>query len=352
MIPISVAMPVCDNKQLSVKPRSRFDWLDCVRGFAMLLVIYGHLLEDEIDFFIITSPFKIPLFFAITGFIFNPNKDNKLFYKDLVHKLIVPWLCLALFPPFCVSFQRGWAFFGDRFVNVIMGKSIWYMPACIIAEIIFYYINKIKDKYLKIPAMIVCSCIGFILAYCDIGNWFMFNRSMIAQFYLCIGFLFRDKIIDNGKYVEIISRRKIIISLTIVYFSLISVNYLCYSNMCIDVHNNYYCYIPVSLLSIFVGCNLIFCIFYFKQISWHWLSFIGKNTLVFYIWNNYANNISTIIVNSIYPNIECSKYFISAIKLFISIIVLSICSLVIKKIIMIVSGYRFSWKPNKGLRNI
>lgn len=51
-------------------------WVDLLRGFAMLLVIMGHIAKTESIFFLLTSPFKMPLFFAITGYVFNDRGET------------------------------------------------------------------------------------------------------------------------------------------------------------------------------------------------------------------------------------------------------------------------------------
>ncbi len=51
-------------------------WIDCLRGIAILFVLYGHLVQGWNDYFVFTSPIKIPLFFVITGYVFNHNRTN------------------------------------------------------------------------------------------------------------------------------------------------------------------------------------------------------------------------------------------------------------------------------------
>lgn len=46
--------------------KNRKDWIDALHALAMILVIYGHRVPEWSEYFVFTSPIKIPLFFAIT----------------------------------------------------------------------------------------------------------------------------------------------------------------------------------------------------------------------------------------------------------------------------------------------
>ena len=82
----------------------RKGWIDGLRGFAMLVVIYGHCLLSNSytkwsGYFVFTSPFNVALFFAISGYLFNPRDGkNAVFYQYLFRRLIIPWMVLGLFP--------------------------------------------------------------------------------------------------------------------------------------------------------------------------------------------------------------------------------------------------------------
>ena len=109
-------------------------WIDSLRGIALLLVIYGHCIPSWKDFFIITSPVKMPLFFAISGYLFNPrNGDVKKFFKNLFFKLFVPWIILGMIWPYTDPFHR--------FISLLLGYD-WFMPTLILSEIIWFYIRK------------------------------------------------------------------------------------------------------------------------------------------------------------------------------------------------------------------
>ena len=66
---------------------SRKEWIDGLRALAMLIVMTWHIsngINSQWLFSLITAPIMIPLFFSITGYVFNDCEGNqKLFYTKL-----------------------------------------------------------------------------------------------------------------------------------------------------------------------------------------------------------------------------------------------------------------------------
>ena len=75
----------------------RKHWVDALRALAILLVVLGHQLKDMTEYFIFTSPIKMPLFFAISGYLFNTRGGNDVeFFKNWFKKLINLYYYLKL----------------------------------------------------------------------------------------------------------------------------------------------------------------------------------------------------------------------------------------------------------------
>ena len=79
----------------------RKSWLDALRAMAMLYVVFGHQAQWCEAFFLFTTPIKIPLFFAISGYLFNYyNGQQVLFFKNCFFKLVFPFFFLVTIPAF------------------------------------------------------------------------------------------------------------------------------------------------------------------------------------------------------------------------------------------------------------
>lgn len=258
-----MASPLADDK--------RKLWLDALRGISMILVVYGHCAKGLTEFFIYTSPIKMPMFFIISGYLFKPRGgDQKAFYKSIFMKLIVPWLALGM-----IHYTNP----VDRFLNLISGKALWFMPCLIIAEIVWFYIHKIIVGDKMIVAMgILMSIVGMILAHFHLMRYGMFNTALIVQAFFVLGFLLRK----NEDLLGCRWKQWVLVAISIFVF--LGTYVIIWGNhRPIDVHLNRYPNLLISIMMIISGCLAIFYLFRKVDIHPNWLVYVGQNTLVIYI---------------------------------------------------------------------
>ena len=258
-------------------------WIDGLRGLAMLFVILGHA-KVGTTFYTVTSPIKIPLFFAITGYLFQERKGKQLeFYGKLLLHLVLPWLALALVRYIPGTFTKGPGHLWNGFLSVITGKASGYMPCCIIAQVIHFYIR----KFCKNPAAVAMVsslffALGLVLGRFGILDIAMFNRAMVAQLFLLSGYLFR-KWENNTLFSGWLS----MVLCILLYIGLCVVSLRFYPGHNLNVQLNYYYNLPLCLVMIWIGCLALLiggkCIGKAPKV----LQFIGQNTLIFYLWEPY-----------------------------------------------------------------
>lgn len=250
--------------------KNRKEWLDSLRGVAMLLVVYGHSVQGWTDYFVFSSPIKMPLFFAISGYLFKPRGgDQKMFYKSIFLKLIVPWIVFGMFP-----YTNP-----ERIVDLISGKITWFLPCLIIGEIIWFYIHKFskKDFHLLLYGLLAC-IFGFILNHFKLFHFAMVDNAFIVQIFFVLGYFIRKyelKCLERNQYLLSI--------LSLTYLILGIVSLLFFQGQSLDVHHNRYYNIPICAIMIVAGCIILFNIFREFNISSKWLVFIGQNTMVIYL---------------------------------------------------------------------
>lgn len=267
-------------------PKVRKEWIDVLRALAIIFVIYGHLLEKDdhsFIYYVFTSPVKIPLFFAISGYLYKDGIPFKDFIKKIARGLIIPWLVLSLGPILLLSIIKGGNYLTSNILAIISGVSVWYMPCCIIAEIIFYLLLRSCKKQYILPAVaLILSCAGVLLIKHSILDIFMLNRALSVQLFLLTGYYLHkyEHILDKVKTCHLWIGVAIYICIAIlsIYF---------YPGVNLDVHRGEYYNYLVCALMIFGGCTLLFSIA--KRFEFHSkvLSFIGRNTLIYYIWASY-----------------------------------------------------------------
>ena len=250
----------------------------------MILVVFGHLDSGWTEFYVFTGPYKIPLLFVISAYLFKPRGGSQVdFFKSILKKLVIPWMVLGMFP---YTNPVG------RFCDLLSGKVLWFMPCLIIAEIIWFYIHKFsKNDISVVSGGFAVSFCGFLISYIYPIRYAMFDTSLIVQAFFVMGFLIR-------KYEEVIAIRwkfKTFIYL-FVYLFLCGIVLLYFPGENLDVHLNRYFNYPICLSMIIIGCLLFFTIFRSINIKPSWLVFVGQNTLVIYILHGYGFGIYQVLI--------------------------------------------------------
>ena len=115
--------------QYQLVDKSREGWIDALRGLAILFVMYGHSVRGGIfpEFFTFTSPIKMPLFFAISGYLFKPNVKFDYYCTQLTKKIIVPWFGLGILSIIPILPIKGTSYIWDFILEMISGNALWFM---------------------------------------------------------------------------------------------------------------------------------------------------------------------------------------------------------------------------------
>ena len=254
-----------------------------LRGLSMLLVIWGHIAKSERLFFLLTGPFKMPMFFAITGYVFNDrNGDAYQFFKNLFLKIVIPWVVLSL-----IWLKIIYAFIicepgriSDYIFSFISGKTLWFMPCCIISECIYFFVRKfIKREKMQYCVLGAISVIGLFLAKYQIARFGMIDVACVSQCFIMFGLWYKN---NEEKLKEKIGPRSIC-SLIIGYAVLIVISRLLYPGKTIDVHNNSYYNLLLCGMLVFFSLLVLFSVAPNIKKCPKWLVFVGQNTLIFYI---------------------------------------------------------------------
>lgn len=265
---------------------NRKEWLDALRAVAIILVVFGHCLQSYDTFFIYTSPIKIPLFFAITGFLINGQKSVKLFFKDWFFGIIIPYILLSLIPIIVLSPISSPNVTEQNLKSILSGETYWFLPCLIIGNVIQFYQKKLFERrlYLYVLSCILLSGFGYFLAINHIGDYGCLNLALEVQIFYMLGALLRhfDQAIQDNvpKWMAILA--------VLVYVTMCLLSNYIYPKESLDVHESYYYDLVVCLFTIIVGVTSLFVLF--PKITTHsrMLVFIGQNTFVIYMWAGFV----------------------------------------------------------------
>ena len=307
----------------------------------MVFVVYGHLSPELTGYFVFTSPVKISLFFAISGYVFNyKNKSTKVFFYKLLRNVAIPWLVLTIGPKIAMSPIKGINWLGDEVYKILTGESFWYMPCMIIAEILWFFINKLFNKLSSVSiASVAVSAAGFVLAAFDVPNFLMINTALIVQIYLLTGLLYKS-------YDKQIAKKPVLLCGAGVYVLLGVLTLVFYPGHNIDIHLNKYYNYAICLLMIGVGliCLFILADTVIKKYP-RIVVLVGQNTLVTYLFHGYVVK----VVLKALSIVKISKnWFIS---IFVTIVVCLVCtviSIIIRKVCPPIMGARRKTEAKAG----
>ena len=278
-------------------------WLDALRGLATIFVLFGHQIPEIKTFFVFTSPIKIPLFFCISGFVFNDEGGNiREFFSKLFFRIVLPWLILSFLPRICISFFYGPMYLLESAQKIILGDMTWYFPCCIISLTMFFFQSKLlSDKRWTALSSTAIAGLGFAFAHWHILDFLFINTAMISQVFLLLGKEIRecyskDRRIPNTG----------IVVLCVIYVLLGVLSERLFPGQTMDVHTNRYYNLLICFSMIMIGNVSLFGIFSRMHIKWKPLVYIGQNSMLFYLWGGYmsgfANQILKLVhLQSIHP---------------------------------------------------
>ncbi len=174
--------------------------------------------------------------------------------------------------------------------------------------------------------------VGFSISKYKICHYLSFSTALICQSYLLLGYVARKINLDNLKYDVL---KKLLPLAILTYVGISTINIIIPPNsptkIAMDVHHDaYYAGVALVLLSVIAGVFLLFVsaskINHYPRI----LNFIGRNTIVFYIFHYDTLMPLELITNKLSLNIF-GEWFGVAVTLIWSILICSSISLLLNK---------------------
>ena len=338
------------NSTLLQKPR--YDWLDAIKAVAMTFVIFVHLgLNGFTTFVMYTSFLKLPLFFAASGFVFNPKKKMsvKEFLITRSKRILVPYLCLSVI--LCVfdlfTYQGTFAEWIKYSLDLIcMGKIMWFFPTLFLCNFLMFIIFKITKSNDAI--VLISAVISLVLGYfCITGKHiFMTINAVFVAYPICVfGYYLKS-------FLALVKKNYLIIIATIsmIVFLVLPALYKYHTGKFnyINLFSSLYCSYFYDMLVVYSGVLAFFIFFSFMKFPKFVVKF-GQNTIFYYAFHIPACKLIMFLLNTFISskfdakalsNTHKGILIYSAVTLFTLIILVPICRFVNKYIPFIVGAKR------------
>lgn len=281
-----------------MEKNKQIEWINIIRGFAIFLIVFGHSIGYSKGLTGLSrylSSFYVPLFFLISGYLFQENKEEKLipFIKRKAKRILIPYFVFALLSliPYYLfagniqsSLGSGEAisnniasslltvFYGSGHGDkLIQNSPLWFLP-CYFLVIVIAKISYEKTRNCKLKSLLLALFflfIGGIVYYFFNASYpFGFETALVMLFFYFLGHVL--------KQLPILSNKLKLIA-TIACLSLGFIIHLfngrisCMNN---DYKSSYLIFILSATFSLIGYCYLFS---FFKKCNI--LSYLGKHTI-------------------------------------------------------------------------
>lgn len=192
--------------------KKRIEWIDAIKGFAIICVVLGHIVKGYMDADLYTQhtvlmhsiynaiyAFHMPLFFTISGFLFHEayivgTVPNSYVKTNSVNRQMINLLLLYI--AYSIILGSSKMMFASAVTNKVTVMDllmIWTKPIQLfwyLYVLLMYYalfrIDKIRNanNYIMLTIFgIVSAIIGFVPAI----DWFQINNFLYYAFFFALG---------------------------------------------------------------------------------------------------------------------------------------------------------------------
>ncbi len=163
-----------------VNPK-RIDFIDIAKGIAIFLVVLGHTYRGtNLNLFIYS--FHMPVFFFISGLLFNENKYTNLvaLLKNRARTLLLPYTTFYIITYFYWFFVEKYIrpgynidfkipiigfFYGNDVEKYMCPNGVlWFLVCLFVTEILLYLVLKFKNTKIRALIFILSAIAGYLFS--------------------------------------------------------------------------------------------------------------------------------------------------------------------------------------------
>ena len=212
---VSTIVPVCNKGEYLAPSKERLAYIDTLRGIGIILVILGHVYEVPSFIHDAIYGFHMPLFFVISGFLYNITYHNAsptiAYIKKRAKNYLLPYYLFAFINlGLLIVWNRFLLHKNTDFAQIIHYVNgilccysdmlhmpnctpIWFLMSLFFASILFRWMLRSFRKHTWI-AFVGSMLIGYTLSFLtDQRVPLKLDTVFMAVFFMFVGFWIRQK---------------------------------------------------------------------------------------------------------------------------------------------------------------
>lgn len=213
----------------------QIEWINILRGFAIFLIVFGHSIGYSKGLTGLSrylSSFYVPLFFFISGYLFQENKEEKLipFMKRKTKRILIPYFVFALLSliPYYLfagniqsSLESNEAIsnnIASSLLTVLYGSGhgdaliqnspLWFLP-CYFLVIVIAKISYEKTGNCKWESFLLALFFllfgGIVYSFFNAAYPFGFETALVMLFFYFLGHALKQLPMPSNKWKVIIT---------------------------------------------------------------------------------------------------------------------------------------------------
>ena len=209
------------------------EYWDIVKGIGIILVVIGHFCWDLTRYIYL---FHLPLFFFVSGYLYNEEKYGDKPYLNVASRLKSSWMKYVLVfwiliwtHNLWINLKIAWVYPGiydisdiaREMVEALFGQggesfgiTLWFVPVSVISTCLLGFVvsfsrkihkltNQTVMKYLlQFVIILVCTLLGYYLEKTKVSLPAETQVSLVVMPFLWIGYLLRNSRLDIKAYLH------------------------------------------------------------------------------------------------------------------------------------------------------
>ena len=275
--------------------KTRLDFIDRIKGIAILLVVLGHIIQlNNIDgglnnrLFGIINSFHMPLFFIISGYVAGLGRNRisspKLLLSYLYKKsytLLLPLLTWSIVVQGYFFSQNIPLISWMNIVNAFIHPGLWFLQVLFEIHVLFGLFCLLENYFNKKCRIWINLFLTLLLLFIPVMGIFWIDKGHFSSVVLFSFFFFFGSFIPRYDYIEKILMNKIVFTIAIVSFITLSSHWQI-GRSTLDV-------ILKVVVSFFAFITLLHITkeFKFQQTIDSQIQLIGRESLAIYVMHFY-----------------------------------------------------------------